>query len=608
MAQISIRLKLLLGIGLPTLAAGALGAAVMRDRADQEIRAEARAELSSVSLIARSALKLPSEDATRAQLTELPVQTLQVIRPDGTVRFSNDLIEQGKPLSPADRARVDACVARPQECDRERVVRLETGDRLRIRLPHQHVLPGSGLGASALTGAIFGAFLALAVFLAVHWVVTRRLRRLSAVMARAAGGDLVVRAEVDGDDELDQLGAAFNTLLATLTEMKVTEIDAHRSIAAASEQLELKRILEEKNVALKHRVAELSLLYDLARAFTSTLDLPELLTRIRRLVVDSLDIPQFSVMLLAGVDRLEVKSSHPPRSVNEAIVFRVGEGACGRAAETQKTIYIADLESDQTLFVQRPGSQERGSLLCVPMVHKDALLGVLNFQRPEKAAFSREDIELLTAVADQVSLAVANALLHEETVALSITDPLTGAPNRRHLFARLEMEIARAQRFGTQLSVLMIDIDHFKLLNDTAGHRAGDVVLRQVFERMKQMTRKVDILARYGGEEFMVVLPQVAKPEAAEVAEKLRRAIEGEPFAHAKSQPGGRITVSIGVANLPTDADTLELLVDCADSALYASKRAGRNAVTAYARGMEQHPGRERGPNVQRRPRLSQTS
>jgi diguanylate cyclase (GGDEF)-like protein len=154
------------------------------------------------------------------------------------------------------------------------------------------------------------------------------------------------------------------------------------------------------------------------------------------------------------------------------------------------------------------------------------------------------------------------------------------------------MEIARAHRFGTSVSFLMIDIDHFKVLNDAAGHRAGDVTLRQVSDLIKNSVRKVDTLGRYGGEEFVLVLPQIQRPEALEVAEKIRRAVEEYPFTHRTAQPNGRITISIGVATLPADANTLEKLVDSADAALYASKRGGRNRVIAYEPGMESHPGR----------------
>jgi diguanylate cyclase (GGDEF)-like protein len=205
-------------------------------------------------------------------------------------------------------------------------------------------------------------------------------------------------------------------------------------------------------------------------------------------------------------------------------------------------------------------------------------------------------MEFFAAVADQVGLAVQNARLHEQTVALSITDPLTGVPNRRHLFEQLQAEIARASRFSTPLSILMIDIDHFKHLNDTAGHSAGDEVLREVCNRLKANLRRVDLLARYGGEEFVVLLPQIGAEEALEVGEKLRKSVADAPLQHGATQPDGKVTISVGVATMPLHATEQTKLVDSADSALYASKRGGRNTATMFQTGMENDPTRQRGP------------
>jgi diguanylate cyclase (GGDEF)-like protein len=139
----------------------------------------------------------------------------------------------------------------------------------------------------------------------------------------------------------------------------------------------------------------------------------------------------------------------------------------------------------------------------------------------------------------------------------------------------------------------MIDIDHFKLLNDTHGHPAGDEVLKQVASLLRGAVRKVDTVARYGGEEFMVLLPRSERDEALEVAEKLRLLIAQTDFPHAAQQPGCRITVSVGVASFQRDGESIEALIDAADAALYASKRAGRNRVSLYEPGMEAQPGRD---------------
>src|SRR5215471_14695845 len=228
-----------------------------------------------------------------------------------------------------------------------------------------------------------------------------------------------------------------------------------------AELVQQSRGLEAANGQLRNRLNELSLLYEVAKSFTSTLELPEVLTRITTLIGEKLQIPQFSIMLLDDQGKLAVKNAYPAADGSEHRSFQVGEGACGQAAHTQRAVYLPDLAADRATFARR-NRGESGSLLSIPMVLQGNILGVLNFRRPQRAGFSPEEIEVLTTIADQGALAIKNALLHEQMVALSITDPLTGISNRRHLASRLEMEIDRANRFGTQVSVVMADIDWFK--------------------------------------------------------------------------------------------------------------------------------------------------
>ena len=441
---------------------------------------------------------------------------------------------------------------------------------------------------------LYVLLLGATVVAAVRVFVSKRIARLAATMKRAEDGDLVVRAPDLGRDELGGLALAFNRMLARLTDLKAVEIDTQRDLERARTDLELKAELE-------NRVSELQILYDLARTIASSLDLNEVLQRVATVVPVKLKVAKFSIMLLNADGKLEVLKAHPPNVGSEGLTFALGEGVCGKAAELRRSWYVADLEQDTIFRVRGPAGKERGCLLSVPMLRGEELLGVLNFERPQKSDFGPDEMEFFTAVADQVGLAVQNARLHEQTVALSITDPLTGVPNRRHLFQQLEAEIARAARFSTPLTMLMIDIDHFKHLNDTEGHPAGDDVLRRVCQLLRQNLRKVDTLARYGGEEFVVLLPQISREEAIEVAEKLRRSISEGNLEHGKSQPGGKVTISIGLSTLPHDAIEQTKLVDCADSALYASKRGGRDKVTAYAPGMESEPTRLRGPRARER-------
>jgi diguanylate cyclase (GGDEF)-like protein len=172
-------------------------------------------------------------------------------------------------------------------------------------------------------------------------------------------------------------------------------------------------------------------------------------------------------------------------------------------------------------------------------------------------------------------LASANSRLAQ----LAVTDGLTGLYNHRHFHERLALESERSMRNGLPLSLLMIDVDHFKHYNDHHGHPAGDEVLRQLSHLMTDGRRANDFVARYGGEEFAVVLVDTPKLTAAKVAERLRERICAHPFEHAAAQPGGHLSISVGVATFPEDAGDAEGLVRAADSALYSAKHAGRNCV-----------------------------
>jgi diguanylate cyclase (GGDEF)-like protein len=189
------------------------------------------------------------------------------------------------------------------------------------------------------------------------------------------------------------------------------------------------------------------------------------------------------------------------------------------------------------------------------------------------------------------------AALREATAQLerlASVDTLTGVRNRRMVFEQLGVEFRRMQRYGRALSVMMIDIDHFKALNDAHGHPLGDVVLAEVARLMQENLRESDVLGRYGGEEFLVVLPETDGSQAAIAAEKLRRVIEDATFA-AVEEPGRpgvlrRVTISIGIASTPVAANEDEqALVEWADAALYEAKRAGRNRVHLHGHGVTSH-------------------
>jgi diguanylate cyclase (GGDEF)-like protein len=454
--------------------------------------------------------------------------------------------------------------------------------------------------------------------LLMRTLLGRALGKLTAAMERAERGDFLVRATIQGNDEVTELARRFNAMLAKITDMSVTQIESQREMELMENQLRLKAQveaqkvqIEESNRRLEARVRDLSLLFDLTRSINSTLEPAELMKRVTEMVGITLGVEEFAVVLIDdNTGELEVAETFgfPSGAQLKGVRFQQGEGITGLAVTTGQTQLVRDTAQEPRFKHYGGRHTGDGSFLAVPLKYKDKVVGVFNFSRPAADAFRPEEVELLQSVANQAAMAIMNARLFQQTVELSLTDPLTGTANRRHLFDRLELEVTRAQRFGNELSLVMIDIDHFKLYNDRNGHPAGDEVLKGVAAALQHTVRKVDTVARYGGEEFSVILPQIRRDEAVTVADKLRRAVESIDFPNATMLPGGRVTISVGLAHFPSDAQDLTQLLTRSDAALYAAKNGGRNRVALYTDGMRPKPGApEPDKNKRRGPSLTPT-
>jgi diguanylate cyclase (GGDEF)-like protein len=449
----------------------------------------------------------------------------------------------------------------------------------------------------------FAAAASLAQFVAVRRVVERPLQRLAAGLRRAREDGFLHRIPVLGEDELGQLAREFNATLAAVTDLHARRIEDAASIESMQRELALKaqleaqhRLLDETNRRLEGRVRELSLLSDLTRTLSSTLELEELLRFMGDLLGRSLGYHAFEILLTdEATGDLVVRSTCGMDESAVGLRLRPGDGPAGWAAERRQHVLVRDTQVDPRRPHHHGQGGAEGSILAIPMIHQDEAIGVLSLFRPAIDAFPDEEVRVLQAAASQAAMAVANARLHQKMVRLSQTDALTGVHNRRSLFARLEMELERSQRFEHRMGVALVDVDHFKRFNEARGHGAGDVVLKRVGSLLRDTTRKVDLVARYGGEEFAVVVPGAGREAALEVGEKLRAAVEK---AALPREDGAPVTISVGIAAFPDDARDLASLMDCADAALYAAKRAGRNAVRSFEPGMREHPGRKRNVKI----------
>ncbi|HEY0524218.1 MAG TPA: diguanylate cyclase [Stellaceae bacterium] len=241
-------------------------------------------------------------------------------------------------------------------------------------------------------------------------------------------------------------------------------------------------------------------------------------------------------------------------------------------------------ESDMDVVCPHIGVASGRTYRCIPLIAQGETVGLLYLENASAAAATAgaegstvnpQDIEVLS---ENIALALVNLRLRDTLRNQSIRDPLTGLFNRRYLEEAFDLDLARAARSGTPLSVLMLDVDHFKRFNDTFGHEAGDTVLKQIGRIFSVNVRRGDVACRYGGEEFTILMPGAGAAEARQRAEHIAEAVRSLALSH-EGRALGPITISVGVATAPHDGSTADMLLAAADSALYAAKRNGRDRI-----------------------------
>jgi diguanylate cyclase (GGDEF)-like protein len=259
---------------------------------------------------------------------------------------------------------------------------------------------------------------------------------------------------------------------------------------------------------------------------------------------------------------------------------KIGEGVAGWVAESGKPAIVNDTSKDARFspHVDAKSSFETRSILCAPLVSRGRTIGVLEILNKKGGPFSRRDLELVLTLVEPCAIAIENAILFQRTEQLTITDDLTRLFNSRYLNLYLGREIKRCKRHGIPLSVIFLDLDGFKSINDQYGHLAGSGTLTEVGGILALGVRESDILARYGGDEFVVVLPETPASGALVIAERLRRAVEEHRFLEPQGI-AARISASFGIATYPDHALTPEGLIQKADQAMYRVKDRDKNGI-----------------------------
>ncbi|MHB8859677.1 MAG: sensor domain-containing diguanylate cyclase [Thermoleophilia bacterium] len=335
------------------------------------------------------------------------------------------------------------------------------------------------------------------------------------------------------------------------------------------------------------RNLELSSLYEITSAIGRTMEMRELFSAVLDKIVN---LGMLGVDFIGGVAFVS-EEGRLKLLANEGVTgkflelhedIRPGQCLCGLCAESGEMMTSEDCDEDDRHSIIDPSIPRHGHVI-VPLKAKDRVEGILALYTEPGVKVETGVIQLLGYIGNQMGIALENLKLYERTRQMSLHDPLTGLANRRLLFNELEQMFAGARRHGRPLSVIMMDLDHFKDYNDAHGHAAGDRVLSGVASIVRKLTRAEDVAARYGGEEFLLVLPEADSKWAAAIAERIRRDVESAGFATEEEKTGfSRITLSLGIASLIPGIEGGDALIGLADRALYEAKRKGRNRVEIY--------------------------
>ena len=382
-------------------------------------------------------------------------------------------------------------------------------------------------------------------------VITRPLQELSAGAQAIAEGRFDHRIDVRSTGELGSLAAAFNDMSDRLN-TTITELSSSRA--------QLQRAVQRA-----------------AKTFRSTHNMDQIMESLLDTAIDAVRADA-AILWRFAPTRRELYPAITRGVEATTDVVPVGTGIAGLVAERGTPMLRGPDDEDDL----RATVTDFPVSVAAPLYSRDRVQGVIHLLRKDaRSAFGRQDLSTVVFLAEQGGVAIENVMLHEEARRLSLSDGLTGVWNRRYFQMQFRQVLATSLRFRRPFSVLMMDLDRFKEVNDSFGHQRGDATLVEFARRVSSVLREVDTFARYGGEEFICLLSETDYPGALTTAGKVLDVIKAEPFGDTGEKPV-RLTLSIGIASYPVHGSSFTALVEAADQALYRAKEEGRDrAVVA---------------------------
>ncbi len=345
-------------------------------------------------------------------------------------------------------------------------------------------------------------------------------------------------------------------------------------------------ITERKRIEMEvlDYTRQIETLFNIGATVSQTLNLTELLDSVLERVLGAMEVEAGGIFLFdkqTGEPVLKAYRGASAEFAGKVEGLMVAEGFTGQAALSKKPLVVEDVAVDPRLT--RMGAIEEGlqSFAAVPIVAKDKTLGVMGVGSYRSRKFPDQEVKLLGTIASQIGMAIDNAQLYAQAVELASTDGLTGLYNRRYLIEQIERELSRAERSNGSLSLMMIDLDGLKAINDRFGHHEGDGILKGLGGIIKVNTRASDVAARWGGDEFMLLTPESSSKSARKIGERIRSQVERyRPKIDGEEV---RISISVGIASCPAHASDVTQLLQRVDKAMYSAKRGGRNQLRVFS-------------------------
>jgi diguanylate cyclase (GGDEF)-like protein len=337
------------------------------------------------------------------------------------------------------------------------------------------------------------------------------------------------------------------------------------------------------------QVQELNIFHDVAKALTSSLNLDSVLQTIMDKMAEYFRPDTWS-LLMVDEAKDELYFAIAVGDAAEALKtvrLKMGEGIAGWVARHGESLLVPDVRTDPR-FAKRIDEMTKWqtrSIICVPLKSKQRVLGVIQLINCSVETFVEKEMFFLHALCDYAAIAIDNARAVEKIQELTITDDCTGLYNARHLYKTLEAEVYRSARFGYEFSIIFIDLDHFKQVNDTHGHLVGSRLLAEVGYSIKSHLRLIDYAFRYGGDEFVILLPQTNKDAALVVAKRIRDVFRTAILLKEDGLSLG-ILASIGLASYPDDAKSAHEIIRQADEMMYMVKNSTRDNIAVAQQGI----------------------